>query len=1024
MKISKMLRMKRNNLMKMFVCLMLLIPSFMQAEIGFEYIKGLDDAVTDKRFSPVHGYIAYYGGVLENIRLYGNYGQLIPVENFLAPEAYPKMERAQVEKMNAQAQAWRHPSFQPAPNNADDQAKQESKLWEYPYDAISALVQWLFPSPAGTALVVNTRKDDPLGDMAKEQGLLRYADMLKAIKNFQDEASFKAQIITILSASSTVDRNDLDAVAFHAGMKFKLTSQPELQKMFVGVEAITQEKVDKVIQALDQELQSEITKKAKNIKTEQKRLLEESKKYALQNTQNFVAGVIKKQREKYVAYATTFADILYQALVLDGTFAQEESKGTGDDALLYPQGIALHTLLAYVWVVGQNKQQLIEVYQQAGLAIDDHAELQKIAQEAYPANDSEYKVLKAKALANITGMTYEQLAYVGVAFQLYEYEYPKLLQYTSVPVAGTKKTYADCNEAAYRNLFLWLTFDPIKRKFDGHKLLPFGSSAKMSAIHDFLVTYPTEKDQARNDIEIPACVAWSNIMMYLNGSTQEQGGQYTIEQINDMRYDHGFYELVYTPLGVATVVNLFAKLTGNSDLAKPWNVSGASFEKIVVSSTFQEQLKVKLDLLCNLFTQVLQPKEGKRVDWLCNGTKNITDILGPLEFTVGDVVVAKIVAQSNGHIEFEFIKKIEEDWRINKIQGSYDQNLKALYYAKDKENYMLYDNPFFMHDDSFPHYWIKLWQAKLSGNVLVDVAITRLELRMAYKKIGLVRNDVNTKSACANMLKKICDIGQKCVGYNNCEIRNNSWWYCPLLISFILYIDIPMVCFPLNHEAFRYFKQYHIGQNNLNFIYGVQTILAKMCEKKYDYDDFLYVLSLKPDVNFELGYYYKPLAMYWLEPDDVRRMKKLIEAGADVNKYIGLVGSRNFDLTPLKYFLKKSSAMVECLLDAGANPEGILSDERIAEYKKRRDARDRDVYERNRGFKQLVLADLALLPKKSGKIRIASQDLERLLLLRQGFLATKDTINMYKKTLVEQISAAPDRYEFTDLGFFERWLPV
>lgn len=137
--------------------------SLAASEVPVNDLRGIDAHLRkDKEmFFLSNGFIALKGGVLSNIRRFGNYG---------------------LKGWNSQSEVWAHPAFK---RNPEDE-HYRSASFECPLDAISALVQWLFPSPDGEGFSPNQRQDDPVSMLYKTPEV--FGKLLKAIQEGVSDA--------------------------------------------------------------------------------------------------------------------------------------------------------------------------------------------------------------------------------------------------------------------------------------------------------------------------------------------------------------------------------------------------------------------------------------------------------------------------------------------------------------------------------------------------------------------------------------------------------------------------------------------------------------------------------------------------------------------------------------------------------------------------------------------------------------------------------------------------------------------
>jgi ankyrin repeat protein len=138
-----------------------------------------------KEISPAWAEIALQSNIIKNIRLFGHFSS----------QEHPQFKA--------------HSAFN---------ARQDTLKLNAPQDAISGLMQYLFPTPNGQILAINQRDNDPLGYIGRHKKLDLINDILVQVISFKtgknikdqettiDENSFKASIIYILDKTRT--KND------------------------------------------------------------------------------------------------------------------------------------------------------------------------------------------------------------------------------------------------------------------------------------------------------------------------------------------------------------------------------------------------------------------------------------------------------------------------------------------------------------------------------------------------------------------------------------------------------------------------------------------------------------------------------------------------------------------------------------------------------------------------------------------------------------------------------------------------
>ena len=174
------------------VIVILFVCSKSDAKVEFEQLKGMYNITSNELFDPVNGFLALETGTLKRIRFYGPY----VLDNKENPSS-----------------SWRHPAFLPKPQN-DPYAF--SKRFEYPLDAISALVQWLFPSVDGVVFVANDRSADPVGFLGNslKSDPKPFGNLLKLIYQYSQKpipvGSFKQAILNIIPKDIQQDGKKID----------------------------------------------------------------------------------------------------------------------------------------------------------------------------------------------------------------------------------------------------------------------------------------------------------------------------------------------------------------------------------------------------------------------------------------------------------------------------------------------------------------------------------------------------------------------------------------------------------------------------------------------------------------------------------------------------------------------------------------------------------------------------------------------------------------------------------------------
>ncbi len=301
---------KRGVLMQFLrVCLCVLMSFAVQAEIPFQQMKGLSlqDKTTGNEsiFSPIYGFLALKTGTLERIRFFGNYskiykthkgkeGLIVTPAELIAPDL-------------SHVKDWMHLAFSirdieklrgkmsEAELNVEI-ARNFDRQFEYPQDAISALIQWLFPSVDGANFVVNDYRNDPVGEMTLWMQDQAKVEKLKGLpKTDPDHEKLGNDIAKIKEK-----RGDFGSNPF----------TPILQKVYefygksLDINSLNTKKNTIKPEVFAQEFEKSFKKEIKGI----------------------LDNAWKKDHKSKKHNRQAFTDILYAALVQDGTFKQPKLK--------------------------------------------------------------------------------------------------------------------------------------------------------------------------------------------------------------------------------------------------------------------------------------------------------------------------------------------------------------------------------------------------------------------------------------------------------------------------------------------------------------------------------------------------------------------------------------------------------------------------------------------------------------------------------------------------------------------------
>ncbi len=672
------------------VCLCLLMSFSVQAEISFEKMRGLQAKMKAEAeiFSPIYGFLALNTGTLERLRFFGNYGKIYKTQKDKAGVIQaPKMEGLLLEGVNP---TWMHPSFLIHNWTIDKKTTPEQKKeietqrkydfdrqFEYPLDAISALVQWLFPSPDGSNFLPNRRSNDTVGDMYK--GLTHsdfFAEKEKELANKKQELEPKVREQARINQEIKTHQDALDA-------KLKAVSgNKTIEELFQEKNKDATDKIKK-IRAEDQPLITKLTKDKKALDAELETLhqtIERSIAISLpkllkgihaisadpdRTLTKFVAAVNKHLNDYPKSQGYIFLTIVYHALVQDGTFASTH-------APIYPKHIALHAILGYFWAIANTKEEIVKVMTDA-----------KLTREGIDLTHSYdqhlYEKIKSKIIGN-KEVSFEERAYAGYGYEEYERRYPEIVGggMATVPkIEGYPPVdpYSDCGETALRN-FLNIMFSKTGGNFDV-AIIPssWPYHAQLQAFYSEFSRISDQKDdRSRN--------AWSaTITTNLNKKLKPDANtdvQYRIPGNQDIK----FSEIDSADWGMGNMLNVLGKLTGNHELIKPWKTHPGAPGFDEHKQDFYDQIATKLDALCKALS-----RDDFKVDWWFGqeGEKKLTSPHGDFVFTInGAKIFVFHVAPMHYSINPEY--KESGDWRKDR---AYPQELLQAFYAQNPSSAFL-----------------------------------------------------------------------------------------------------------------------------------------------------------------------------------------------------------------------------------------------------------------------------------------------------------------------------------------------
>jgi ankyrin repeat protein len=145
---------------KVFFLLSLLFLSKISfARVPLEECFDLYHNTKDKNLSPAWAAVMLESGHLKGIRFFGDFKS-------------EKKDRLEP-----------HPAF----NAVRDTLKQNA-----PQDPVSAMLQYLFPSPNGQEFAINQRQNDPIGHLSKKQNLRKVSALIQAVLKYKEYKALEA----------------------------------------------------------------------------------------------------------------------------------------------------------------------------------------------------------------------------------------------------------------------------------------------------------------------------------------------------------------------------------------------------------------------------------------------------------------------------------------------------------------------------------------------------------------------------------------------------------------------------------------------------------------------------------------------------------------------------------------------------------------------------------------------------------------------------------------------------------------
>ena len=362
----------------------------------------------------------------------------------------------------------------------------------------------------------------------------------------------------------------------------------------------------------------------------------------------------------------TFLEILYYALLQDGTFSTNHSP-------LYPKHISLHALLGFLWQEAEDKKQIAGVLEASGLLEPESWKDQSYTKKAY--KKIRKKIQKRKETS------FKEKAYAGYAYTLYDSLYPEKISYGNA-TAPNGSGYGDCGETMVRNFFNVVFY----KKGEGFcpNLSFFKDQDTKGKISEFYTRYPNVSAQKT----LQARQAWADIVSNLKPIPRLGNGTQVQYNKQEGKYS---WEIISGNWGIGNILNVIANLTGDEILGAEWLAPPGSDE-------FYHQIQLKLNHLCKIFS-----RDGFELDWSVydNGWsisqsedfKTISSPVGEFRFIlktarsdwsprIFDFVIKPM------HFDFNLHQGLEDDWRKKASLDIQDSDFLSTYYKESQSPFL------------------------------------------------------------------------------------------------------------------------------------------------------------------------------------------------------------------------------------------------------------------------------------------------------------------------------------------------
>jgi len=570
------------------VCCVCSSHAFLRAEVPFEQAQGLyeNTAREYQDISPFWAPIALKSKILERVRFYGSYSS--------APN--PKYPR--------------HPAFETSEKERERGIIRETN--NCPQDAISAVIQYLYPSPDGHIFVPNERNKDPIGQIVTEHQ-----------KKMPGPAGLKK-----------IEALVLGVAAYKGKIKSLGGDKTALQK--AGTEFAVQ------VCVTLRNAQVKIADPAAVRQCEE--LLSKAESRPESKTARPTEAITGFDRTRKL-----FSELLVRAVAEEVADSNQE----------YPPDIIEEALLAFAWKSANSVNEIYDAFPAlvrmprappgaagagAGVAMPPTP---VFSYDAYKAGLPEFL---SRIRNEKNDVSPQMLGMFLMGYGAYDDPVGDLIYYKTTSYG--KEEFSDCGETALRNFFniVWQTNGIVPRKRIDSFIAALwrahsagGISPDISKLLEIRQFYKHYSAISSGGLA-GAHAEWAAIVSNLNALPS-----------HPITYRQRTCNV--QGAGVQNMLNVIAHLIPDDQLRKPWPPSTRPHEQYA-------QVAAKLTRLCTLFS-----RDGFTLDWSVNDEKEITSNFVQVTFSIQDKP-AFVWNFLEGHFEVESVAdNAGEDWRRVKMHG-------------------------------------------------------------------------------------------------------------------------------------------------------------------------------------------------------------------------------------------------------------------------------------------------------------------------------------------------------------------